>query len=169
LNLPAPWTVLFGSQPLAFPLPGSTADAVARLRGIIHTSFLPSVPTSNLVGEVSEDQVRVRFRRASMAPVFVGHFTVIAGRRTLAGVVRLTRFAQAWLAVWFGILLVLTTITVPAALLKFTEPGSVFSLLILLMMWAGGLGVLYFGWWLGRDHRAEIEKRLRQALSSVAA
>jgi hypothetical protein len=104
-----------------------------------------------------------------LAPVFVGHFTVIAGRRTLAGVVRLTRFAQAWLAIWFGFLLALTTITVPAVLLDIAEPGAAFSLLILLMMWAGGLGVLYFSWWMGRGHGAEIERRLRQALSPVAA
>jgi len=83
-----------------------------------------------------------------------------------ARVVRLTRFVQVWLAVWFGFLVLLTTSTVPAALLGTTEPRAVFGLLILLLMWAVGLSVLYFGCWMGRDDRAEIEERLREALSS---
>jgi hypothetical protein len=173
LKLPAPWTIIFGSETIAFPLTGSAADAVTRLKGIVHPTFLHAMLSPSVVGSVSENRVGVRFQRPwfhnGLAPVFVGSFTVVAGRRTLAGEFRLTRFAQVWLAVWFGFLLAANLFTVIAMLSGAAQPGAKVGLLIMLLMWAGGLGLVYFSWWMGRRDRIEIERRLRQALSSSAA
>jgi hypothetical protein len=173
MNLPAPWTILFGSQFLSFPISGSTAQGVERLRARIHPSFLHTIGRPGLVGSVSEERVSVRFQRRwfhdNYAPVFVGEFRVVAGRRTLSGSLRLSRFAQIWTAIWFGFLTLFTLFTVGAFLLGATEPGAESGLLILLLMWTAGLGMLYFSWWRGQMARAEIENGLREALSSVAA
>jgi hypothetical protein len=135
----------------------------------VQPTFLHAMLAPSVVGSVSEDRVSVRFQRPwfhnGFAPVFVGSFTVVAGRRTLAGMFRLTRFAQVWLAIWFGFLLAVTLMTVAAMLAGTAEPRGAWGLLILLLMWAGGLGMVYFSWWLSRHDRTEIERRLRQVLS----
>jgi hypothetical protein len=107
--------------------------------------------------------------RNSFAPVFVGEFVVVAGRRTLLGSLRLSRFAQVWLAVWFGFLTLFTVIMVPAVMMGAAEPGAERGLLVLLFMWAAGLSSLYFSWWMGQRDRNEIENRLREALLPIAA
>jgi hypothetical protein len=173
VSLPAPWTILFSSEPLTIQVHGSITDAAAHLRSVVHRGVVLVMGARGLVGTVSEEQVRVRFRRrwyySPLAPLFVGQFAVVAGRPSLAGAFRYSRSSQLQVGSFFAFLLLCTVIVVPAVLLGRAEPGAGWGLLVLLFLWAAALGELYFSWWMGRGDRVEIEKRLREALSIVAA
>jgi hypothetical protein len=144
-----------------FPMP----ETITRLKGLVHTGF---IPRAGVNGRVSERRVHlyrvIPFWANSFAPFFVGKLKSLNGGVVLSGTFSMNFAVKVFMTVWFLITLVGSVgVLVAAAAGSAMLPGNAAFLVIPFGLFAFGIVLVKTGQWFSRGDVAYISSVIRRA------
>ncbi|MDX2411322.1 MAG: hypothetical protein QNK34_05130 [Woeseiaceae bacterium] len=161
--------------PIRITTPLSPDATERRLKDRITRIGIPLLMSKRLVGTVKEREVKVRLHRQFMSnsfgPVFAGSISAEDGQTVLRGVYRLHKYIHTFFKVWFGFIIIWSTVGIPAGLVQLLagEPeGAIFVVAPIVMV---GFGVAfvrlgeYFG---NKDHKL-IAQKIAEAIGGTVS
>jgi len=156
---------LYWSQPgeytSNYPLP----DAVSRLKGLVHSGFIPRAGVS---GRVSERKVQlyrvIPLWANSFAPVFVGKFESVNGKIVLSGFYSIHFAVKTFMTIWFAITLFGALVVLACLATGIIPPENAIFVLIPFGMFAFGLVLIKMGQLFSRGDIEYIRNVIGKAL-----
>ena len=155
--------------------PLSPGAAERRLRERITRIGVPFVMSTRLVGRVVARDIRVRlhhrFISNSFGPVFAGVIESEGGQTIVRGVYRLHKYSMYFMKVWFGFLIVWSTIGIPAGLIQLVSgqiEGAMF-VVIPFVMFGFGVAFVKFGAYLGDKDNKVIANEIAEAIGGTVS
>ena len=164
---------LFREQPLSVPLLRAPSLALRDLEAATDRTAFHHLFRDRLVGDSSEDRIRIRrvrpLWRNDFSPRFAGKIS--DDGQVITGTFRHSTYARGFVTLWVSGLLLLF---LPAELSQIAEDGWTRDHALMLAMIVGFLGVGGFlmpwlGWWMGRSDIAMIEAAIRRAAGHTGA
>ena len=157
---------LFPERQLVVPLTWSPALVVHDLDGTLDRTAFEHLFQERLVGDASDERIRIRLVRSLWRSVFAPRFVGAVRRdgRAIEGVCRLPLYTRAFLVGGAALLLAEFVRIVLAAVARGglgTSRGELLALLLELLL-VGGWAIPKFAWWMGRADIARIEAAIRE-------
>jgi hypothetical protein len=161
-----PLSFLFWHKHIEYPTIYPLPEAIARLKSLVCTGFMPRAGVN---GKVSERNVRlywvIPFVANSFAPVFVGKFESTDGKVILSGNYSMYFAVKLFMAFWLAVTLLASLIEIGVLATGYTmfRENSAF-LLVPCGLFVFGLVLVQTGRWFSRNHIGYITEVIRNAL-----
>lgn len=160
---------LYGSIPVRFVSPYSTAEAIARLSKVVKPSVLSSFSGQCAVGIVSQKKVRIQraipFVGNAWKPFFYGTFSTGTNGTVLEGAYRFSVFTRVFMSIWFGFVAFWTVLATVIVIREL--PGDFWFPLFGVGMLAVGISMVRVGRWLSRNDVAWLNQVIVQELGTI--
>ena len=164
---------LFREQPFSVPLHRAPSLALRDLEAATDRTAFHHLFRDRLVGDSSEDRIRIRrvrpLWRNDFAPRFAGRIS--DNGQMITGVFRHSSFARAFVTLWVSGLLILFLPVEVAQIAKdgWTQDHAQMLAMIFGLLGFGGFLMPWLGWWVGRSDIAMIEEALCRAAGHTGA
>jgi hypothetical protein len=160
----------FAEKPLEIRSPLTPDESVKRLSSAVGSPFNFLQFEEGLVGRVEDGRISVSYRRPplrnSFKPVLTAQIEATEDGCVVRGTYGLHAFAWVFMIVWCGMALLFAGVT---TMLAITEGDMIEALIFvsgIVAMLAFGVGLTWFGMWMGRSDVGDIEARLRALLEA---
>ena len=161
--------------PVRIATPLSPDATERRLKDRVSRFGVPFVMSRRLVGRVSARDIRVRLHRPfvsnSFAPVFAGSISTENGETVIRGTYRLHKYVLYFMKVWFGFLIIWSTIGIPAGLIALIagQPEGAMFVVVPFLMFCFGTAFVKFGAYFGDKDFNLISEALTEAVGGRIA
>ena len=139
---------------------------VDRLQKEVGRTFFSALSSQRMVGYVSKERICIRrvipLFQNSFSPILFGSLTCKNGKTNLNGVLRMHRYTQLFMSLWFGFIVVwLALVSVLAVVI----PSEAWMFpLIGILFFGAGVGILFIGKWFSRNDKEWIENNITYAI-----
>lgn len=163
---------LFGSEAASFRSPHSPHEAAARLASAVKRTAFHTFFREAVVGKSTVDRVRLfRYRpflSNSFASYFTGSFQLRQGGTVLEGHFSMHWLTKAFMALWFGALLLgllYSAVTVFSNPVEVQNMGRPIATMVIMLLF--GIVLLVTGKWFARQDRDVIAQAIRTGINAI--
>lgn len=162
--------LIYGSEHFELSFETPIDEAIERLSSKVGKTVFSSLTSQRMVGTVSKGATKIQrvipMVQNSFNPIFVGSFRAEGNQTILSGVLRLSRFTQVFMSIWFGGILLWVLIASVAVIAKPSETW--FFPLFGILMFALGVGLVKIGKWFSRNDKKWLTENISHAINQNA-